>query len=258
MRLRPILANLVSSLLAIVIFFGVAETATRLFWHGRVEPTHVGVVLDGAGRKVVHEGIEYRTNSLGLRMESDVAPTKPAGSRRILALGDSFVWGDGLPYRDLVTVKLEERLRSDSIRAEVINGGKAGLNTHDELQVLLKLAPVCEPDLVIVFFFTNDVLSQTGGVGPAPHEDASWRQRAKEFLRGKSRFFAYLYYLYKSRFSNVIGVPKVLLPPDYFNLDDSKPGWVAFQKDVLDIQSNCRRQARWRRARGRRRRPGGR
>ena len=35
------------------------------------------------------------------------------------------------------------------------------------------------------------------------------------------------------------GVYGALLSPDYFDLDDSKPGWVAFKKAVVDIKEYC-------------------
>ncbi|MCK4548433.1 MAG: SGNH/GDSL hydrolase family protein [Candidatus Eisenbacteria sp.] len=238
-RLRRTVSNVALSAVSVVIFFSILEIATRLLWHYEVKGPHVGLVLEEANRQVVSEEVEYRINGLGLRMNREVAPETREDLRRVLALGDSFVWGDGLVYEALVTVKLEEILSTEVGTVEVINAGVNGYNTTDELEQLIHLAPVCCPDLVIVFFFTNDLLSRRrdsgGGIATKPDR----RLRIKEFLRTRSKFCAYLYYLYKDKLVASIGVPKFVLPADYFNLDDSKPGWVAFKKAALQIREEC-------------------
>jgi hypothetical protein len=231
--MRRTVVNLSLAIGSAFFFLSILEIGTRLLWHSSVEDGHVGVILQGADREVVHEGIEYRTNSLGLRSrEIDTKKTK--GARRILALGDSFLWGDGLSEEDLVTAKMEKSLRAHLGVVDVVNAGMSGYNTHDELRALMRLAPIYEPDMVIVFFFTNDVLAEDSSGAPL-----SWRQNVKEFLRHKSRFFAYLYYVYKDRLSAKIGTPRFLLPQDYFNLNNSTPGWVAFKRSALQIRDYC-------------------
>lgn len=231
LRIRPILFKLLLSVISVIVFFSLAEVVTRLLWHSEVRKQHVGIKVDDPNRRIVYEGVKYRTNSFGLRMNREVEPVKPKGVRRLLVLGDSMVFGEGLSYEDLVTVKIEEILNTEMGNIEVINAGMSGYNTSDELELLIRLAPVCHPDLVLVFFFTNDLIKE--------RRKASWRQRAKEYLRRKSKFFAFFYYLYKDKLSSKIGVSKAFLPPEYFDLDDSKPGWVAFKKAVLQIQKLC-------------------
>jgi lysophospholipase L1-like esterase len=215
------------------------EIATRLFWHSKIQREHVGVILKQGNREIIHEGIQYKTNSLGLR-NKEIQIGKPEGVKRILALGDSFVWGDGLLEEDLVTVKLENSLNNiNAQRIEIINGGIGGFNTNDEFEQLKRLSPIYEPDLVVVFFFTNDLLQTTNKAGVKRKRKSviSWRQNIKEKLRRNSKFFAYLYYLYKTKYASKIGVPQFMLPPDYFNLNDSKPGWVAFKNGIRQMQN---------------------
>jgi hypothetical protein len=231
--MRQVMANVCLSIGSLLVFLSVSEIGTRLLWHPKTENGHVGLILQGTDRRVVHEGVEYRTNSLGLRTR-EIDKGKPQGTRRILALGDSFLWGDGLSEGDLVTTKIEQSLRADSAEVAVINAGIIGYNTHDELKQLIRLAPRFEPDMVMVFFFTNDVLAEDSSRAPL-----SWQQNAKEFLRRESKFFAYLYYLYKDRVSAKIGAPRFLLPQDYFHLNDSKPGWVLFKSSTLQIRDYC-------------------
>jgi len=234
MTIRSISLNLLLALSSLFIFFCIAEIVTRLLWHSDVRRQSVGIKLEGPDRQIIDEGVEYRTNNLGLRMNREVQPEKRKGVRRILVLGDSFTFGYGLPYEDLVTVKIEKILNTEMKNIEVVNAGVSGYNTNDELEQLIRLTPACHPDLVTVFFFTNDVIKES-----QDPKKASMRQRIKEYLRVKSKFFAYFYYLYKDRLSSKIGVPKVFLAPEYFDLDDSKPGWVDFRNATVQIQKHC-------------------
>jgi lysophospholipase L1-like esterase len=233
-RIRRILLNLLLSVISLIIFFSLAEIAARLLWHPDARNKYTGVILSGSNRQIIHEGVEYKINSLGLRMNREIEPIKPNGLRHILVLGDSFIFGDGITFEDLITEKMKENLNAEFGNIEVINAGVGGYNTSDELKQLIRLTPVCQPDLVIVFFFTNDVIKES-----QDPQKASWQQRIKEYLRVKSKFFAFLYYIYKDKLSSKIGVPKVFLAPEYFNLNDSKPGWVSFKKAVLQIQKHC-------------------
>src|SRR5919198_3108900 len=104
--MRQVMANVCLSIGSLLVFLSVSEIGTRLLWHPKTENGHVGLILQGTDRRVVHEGVEYRTNSLGLRTR-EIDKGKPQGTRRILALGDSFLWGDGLSEGDLVTTKIE-------------------------------------------------------------------------------------------------------------------------------------------------------
>src|SRR4029078_9360205 len=104
-----------------VLLLVLLEGATRVLWHDDVDKQHIGIVLNGVNREVVHEGVRYNTNSFGLR-NREVEVQKSAGTKRILALGDSFTWGDGLPGDELITVKMETLLKPDFPGVEVING----------------------------------------------------------------------------------------------------------------------------------------
>jgi hypothetical protein len=232
-----VIGRVILAILAPVLFFALLEGATRVLWHYDLPDPHVGVVLQGTNRQVTHEGTTYTTNAEGIRYP-DVDQNKAPGGRRILALGDSFVWGDGLRDDELVTTKLEAALSSEFPGIMVINAGIGGYNTADEYQQLLRLAPRYEPDHVIVFFFTNDILSRESERG-SDKRTTSWQQDVKEYLRAHSRFFAWLYYQFKTRYAAQVGVPRQLLSPDYFNLNDTNAGWVSFQKAVTDIRDYC-------------------
>lgn len=102
-------------------------------------------------------GIEYETNSLGLR-DREYAVPKPAGAFRILMLGDSFVEGWTLPLEGVVAKRLEQslafRCRSPY---EVINAGNASYSPILEYLLLAQIGPHLRPDLVLLSFDMTDV-----------------------------------------------------------------------------------------------------
>lgn len=79
---------------------------------------------------------------------------------RILVIGDSFAWGDGVYAEDAFPHRLQTRLNSISKgdRFEVVNWSRPGWNTRRQVRSLRKgkqMARV-QPDLMIVSFVLND------------------------------------------------------------------------------------------------------
>jgi hypothetical protein len=235
MNLKKLSHNLLLSLLSLILFLLFAEGLTRLLWHptDNTTETRKGLILEGASRIVVYEGIEYQINSFGIRNKE--LPQKEKNSVRIMALGDSFIWGDGQRNEELITVKLENILNNSlTDKVEVINTGIGGFNTQDEFNQLVRLSPVYQPDLVIQFFFTNDVLAVTND-----NRVSDRKVVYHMWMRKNSKFYSWLYYLIKSTINAEVSFPEFILPQDYFNLDDKKPGWAAFKDYTLRIKNIC-------------------
>ncbi len=66
---------------------------------------------------------------------------------RILGLGDSFTFGEGVELKDTYLARLEEKL---SGKADIIKAGVPGYNTAQEILLLKRLIPLYKPDLVIL------------------------------------------------------------------------------------------------------------
>ena len=100
----------------------------------------------------------YSTNSFGLRGDA-LSLERPEGTFRILSVGDSFTYGQGVPFEDVYTEQLERRLNDTSggPEYEVINAGKSGVNTAWELAYLKRPGLRFEPNLITVQFYLNDV-----------------------------------------------------------------------------------------------------
>lgn len=85
-------------------------------------------------------------NSLGLR-GAGITTEKPAGTRRIAVLGDSFVWGIGAAEPELFTTLLADSLPA----TQVLNFGVAGYSPIQH-HLLTDKVLALDPDLVIISF----------------------------------------------------------------------------------------------------------
>ncbi len=108
----------------------------------------------GGHERIVH----IATNSLGLRNAEIGA--KPAGVRRVLALGDSFTFGHAVEAAEAWPAVLQELLNArGGARYEVVNAGVGGYGTGQQLLLYEELESRVEPDLVVLgFAVVNDVL----------------------------------------------------------------------------------------------------
>jgi len=93
---------------------------------------------------------EVRRNSLGFR-EREIPPKTP-DQYRIVVVGDSFTFGQGLDERDRLSNVLAAHLGP---RYEVFNFGRRGANLDDHLAILDRALSV-SPDFVLLQLFTND------------------------------------------------------------------------------------------------------
>ncbi|HET7294237.1 MAG TPA: SGNH/GDSL hydrolase family protein [Vicinamibacteria bacterium] len=97
-----------------------------------------------------------RINSLGFRGR-EVAPRKGPGVVRVLALGDSFVFGIGVDEEHTFTSRLESRLRDLTGQPhEVVNMGVAGYSTDQELLLFRERGLALSPDVVLLVVCDND------------------------------------------------------------------------------------------------------
>jgi hypothetical protein len=109
------------------------------------------------GTRARYLGHEVRINALGMR-DDEVSARKPPGRFRILALGDSHLFGWALGQHDSFAQVLEQRLEALAPgRFEVLNAGVPGYNTMMEARYFELHADALEPDLVLVHYVDNDM-----------------------------------------------------------------------------------------------------
>jgi len=98
--------------------------------------------------------VEYRRSRQGLR-DREYGPADPAQRMRIVCVGDSFVFGEGVPIERTLPRQLERLLGP---RYEVINGGQPGWGTAEELAAARQLVEQLAATRVVLVFTANDIL----------------------------------------------------------------------------------------------------
>lgn len=106
-----------------------------------------------------------RVNAIGTR-GAEIALPKPRGTHRILMLGDSFTLGkgvdDGETFAALTGEHLNRRLSSGlGVRFDVVNAGVDSYSPVLSYLQLRSLAPIVEPDFVVLNLDMSDLEQET-------------------------------------------------------------------------------------------------
>lgn len=119
--------------------------------------------------------IEYRFNRFGLRERDDLQLEKPAGTKRVVCLGDSFTLGWGvrrehnwpvLVERELATSQPMTGQEDGAEAVQVLNCGGTGSAYADEYELALRHRHGrFDPDLVLVTLCLNDLFVTNGKLG---------------------------------------------------------------------------------------------
>jgi hypothetical protein len=157
----------------------------------------------------INFNVEIQNNSLGFRGD-EYSYSKTPNTKRILVLGDSYVWGYGVKKNEIFTSLMKKKLNN----TEILNMGCSGYGNDQELLLLKSEGIKCDPDLVVVvvtlpsdffnnihsvqysypkpyFIIENDTLSLHNI--PVPKQNLF--QRIGNYLTNKSALFVYLKFL---------------------------------------------------------------
>lgn len=171
---------------------------------------NMGEYVPGATLKVVYasnprgyfdadNGVVATINSLGFR-GPEVEPVKPPGTTRVLGLGDSFTFGEGVRDEDTFLRRLERSFNAKGQQAgrryEFLNTGVQGYNTRDEVLYFERLWIKLDPDVVLISFYLNDAYSDTAFFNKG--EGLGVSLNAPEGLFAKVRFLDYAQHAYRS------------------------------------------------------------
>jgi lysophospholipase L1-like esterase len=160
-------------------------------------------------RKSFHQSYRYvggdfvmdvRTNSLGLRdREYDSSEFARSGGMRVLLLGDSFAFGQGVGMPDHYGTKLEEILRGGGLDATVIKGGVPGWGTIQETLFGKDHFELFRPDIVVITFCGNDPGDDEAfGYRLSDSEKGVFRFPGKTFIRNHSHLYRFMFYRFKN------------------------------------------------------------
>ena len=160
--------NITLLMFSIVTSLIIGEAFLRFFMPQQFLPHPSGMYINDAnlgyalnpGFKGVFIRSEFRApvsvGNTGLR-EPEPRQRK-TNTFRILCLGDSFTFGQGVGNREAWPYLLEKELKKKFRKRDiqVVNAGVPGYGTDEELEVLRLRGPEYRPDLVVTQFFAGN------------------------------------------------------------------------------------------------------
>lgn len=161
---RSLLLNIALFFVMIILVFALVEASIRIFTPapilyekrimqnetlGWVNKPNLNQVLRGENGYIMRE----KHDSLGLRSEYNLSNTKKT-KKRVLVLGDSFVYGVGLNTTESMPYFLQQELGNEF---EVLNGGVSAYSTWQEFLWLKEIKQVVQPDFVLLGIYSNDL-----------------------------------------------------------------------------------------------------
>ncbi|MGQ0553477.1 MAG: SGNH/GDSL hydrolase family protein [Planctomycetota bacterium] len=134
------------------------------------------------------DGLDRTTNALGFR-GPEVQQPKPAGRYRIICLGGSTTYDDGVGDADTYPAQLQEMLRDalPSRDIEVINAGVPSYTSAESLTNLVFRCLELSPDALLIFDNINDFRPRTYSNFSADyfHYRKTWDGTANTWMPGE-------------------------------------------------------------------------
>ncbi len=158
-RLRPIIITIATVLLSLLFCLLLLELTLKTGWFDDIDspsPVWISNKFVKYDNEINRKNYEFaKSNPYGFtdrvrNME------KKYGMKRIAVLGDSFIWGYGLPYEQIWSHKLEKIVTEKYSNYEVMSWGLSAWTTADELSFLEKHGIKYDIDMLIVGFVSND------------------------------------------------------------------------------------------------------
>ncbi len=141
--------------------------------------------------RIIHSGpefdVEYEINANGFRGATTHGIPKPSTTTRILLLGDSFTFGQGVVYDSIWPTLLERNLQLRGYDVDIVNAGVQGYSTREEVLLLQQLHAMVDPDIVILALLPNDLYAnapiQTTANTAAVAKNTGGRSRLRSGLQ---------------------------------------------------------------------------
>ncbi|MEW5734488.1 MAG: SGNH/GDSL hydrolase family protein [Thermodesulfobacteriota bacterium] len=222
-----------ASAVGFVLFLIVLEMS--LYAASKIFPD--GLDMEGHWRKnkEINEANAAQAQKNPFRFNDRVRlPEKPPGIRyRVVVLGDSFIWGDGLPPGRSWNRKLEKRIMAAAPWVEVLSWGKCGWSTKDELAFLKEHGKEYGVDLVVLGWVDNDP-----DLGDHQQKYLTWQ----DHMGPVKALFPRALALFSQRLNRLL-YDRVLHDYGYFNWRDklyTPENLERYQKVLGDLAAYCR------------------
>lgn len=158
-----------------------APTAPEL-----ILPYHPYLLWEHPPGERIEAGVRVRINTLGLRGPEPTLP-KPGGVRRVVATGDSTVYGFGVAEDAMFVQVATELLRGADAGIEGWTAAVPGYSTLQTLNLLQLRALRLEPDVIVIANMWSDhqeaALADEDLIEQAARFDQGWGGRIDRLLR---------------------------------------------------------------------------
>jgi len=154
-------------------------------------------------------GQRIRINSLGLR-DREITVPKPISTFRILAVGDSVIFGTGVNLEQTFVKQLETHVDTHlselRLTGEVINAGVEGNGLTYYRNFLRTTARRLAPDLILVGIALNDIMDYERRYGLKGHPRQLSESRISKVVRAANRVLLLNSHLYLAVYSSLKSV----------------------------------------------------
>ncbi len=113
-------------------------------------------------------------NSWG-RREHEFDRIAPENSYRIVVIGDSITYGQGIPEEERFTNRLASDLAGSETQFQILNFGKSGANFSHHIREIKKVLKL-NPDYILLQWYVNDLEEQRAKGRPSYHNLAPTRK----------------------------------------------------------------------------------
>lgn len=187
---------------------------------------------------------EGDVNSLGFR-GPEISSGRRAGTVRIVVLGDSFTYGEGVTAAEALPAQLEHLLNQRrSGRFEVFHLGVPGYNSAQEFAYLKEAGLALKPDLVVVAFTLSDADLGSFGTHSTGHTTLI---RIKELLKTHVGLYDFVRLKVRSvqewlfRSDPATAVWPEMYPLTLATRGRPSPGWDQCQLALHGMATECHR-----------------
>jgi lysophospholipase L1-like esterase len=180
--------------------------------------------------------VRYHINEFGLRGPA-ISRQKSADIYRVICLGDSLTFGEGVEEEDAYPAVLQRLLSGSEAgglhqRVEVINAGVQAHDTVEEAALFESLASQLKPDAVTLGFFMNDAMDFLETI----RQNEAWTRAFEPSAIG--------------RMSRLWGVAERVLAArrleasyfDSIRRSFASPGWDRCRTALQAVDERCRRE----------------
>ena len=211
----------------VIAFLLMGEVAVRLLAADRPKPT--GYAPVNTNRRAMRP-----QNSRGYR-DLERTVEKPAGTKRVVSLGDSFAWGASVEFEDAYPQRLERSLtRRRRENWQVVNLALPGMNTVDEEGQLRTEGLAYGPDVCLLGFVLND---SEDAAAAETRRVADWTEAKRQTPGLLSR--SALFRMIKTRLWATAENRRRITGYKSMYADDA-PGWIAARLALKQMGALCR------------------